>query len=273
MRIPKRVRTVLSSIQVDPDADDLQQQLQFTKSGGLRRLLGTNFKCKKGEGREVLTAVMHLAPSWESGFNTCAFATNCASVCIKYTGQLVTNASLRARISKTLLLRLFPDAFIAQLRMELHQHIYLAGVKGMSPAVRLNGTSDVLWERHGFMEDFPQVQFYDYTKVPLERRKPPANYHLTYSLSESPESLGWALAYLEAGHNAAAVFQSLDGKTRTTAKAAVEGLIGKEWMGYPVVSGDEDDIRFWDPPGHWIALYAKGPATKDTSGFVQRLSA
>jgi hypothetical protein len=142
------VRAELRSLGIDPDSDDLQQQLQFTKSG-LRGLFGKNLKIEKGEARRVLTAVMHLSPEKESGFNTCAFATNCATVCIKKTGQLVTPASLRARICRTLLLKLFPDAFMAQLRMELSQHCYLAGVKGMKPAVRPNGTSDELWEKEG----------------------------------------------------------------------------------------------------------------------------
>lgn len=267
------VRAVLRSLEIDPDSVDLRQQLQFTKTGRLRSLLGNSFKTRLGEARQVLTAVMHLSPEKESGFNTCPFATSCPSVCIKKTGRLVTEISLRARISKTLLLRLFPDEFMRQLRLELDQHCFLAGVKGMQPAVRLNGTSDVLWEKYEFMEDYQNLQFYDYSKVPLEKRSPPANYHLTFSLSEDRRSMGRALTYLREGRNAAAVFQSWDGTTRATAKAAVKALVKRgAWTGYPVISGDEDDIRFWDPPGHWVALYAKGPATKDLSGFVQRLS-
>jgi hypothetical protein len=44
------------------------------------------------------------------------------------------------------------------------------------------------------------------------------------------------------------------------------------WQGYPVVDGDKDDLRFLDPKGgHIVALYAKGKAKKDTSGFVQEV--
>ena len=273
MRITERAREVLGPIGVDVDASNLQHQLQFTKSGRLRKLLGYNFKVKKGENQNVLTAIMHLAPAYESGFNVCPFATNCASVCINKTGQLVTNMAYVCRVSKTALWKLFPDAFLDQLRMELSQHIYLAGVKGMKPAVRLNGTSDVPWERTGIVDEFPNLTFYDYSKWPLEFRKPGSNYHLTYSLSESEPAMLHALQYLKAGHNAAAVFQSEGGTTRTTAKAAVQRLLeAGEWMGYPIISGDNDDIRFDDPPGHWIALYAKGPATKDITGFVRRVA-
>jgi len=268
-----QAKEVLRSIGVDPDSTHLQQQLQFTKSGQLRKLIGSNFKVDKGKGKMVNTAIMHLAPAWESGFNTCPFATNCANICINKTGQLVTNMAYVARVSKTAFWNLFPEAFLEQLRMELRQHTYLSGVKGMKPAVRLNGTSDIAWERYGIVDEFPDLQWYDYTKWPLEHRRPSDNYHLTYSLSESDKSLDMALSYLDAGHNAAAVFQSSDGTTRSTAKAAVERLLSAgSWMGYPIVSGDEDDIRFDDPPGAWIALYAKGKATKDTTGFVRRVA-
>ena len=40
------------------------------------------------------------------------------------------------------------------------------------------------------------------------------------------------------------------------------------WHGYPVVSGDETDLRFKDPRGVVIGLYAKGHAKQDQTGFV-----
>ena len=269
----ERVREGIRSIGLDPDDANLRDRLRYTKTGRLRQLFGKNFKCMKGEGQGVLTAVMHLSPAIESGFNTCPFATSCADVCIKTTGQLVTGMARTARVSKTLFYHLFREDFMEQLRMELHQHMYLAKIKGMKPAVRLNGTSDILWERSGVIDEFQDIYWYDYTKVPLEKRSPPSNYNLTFSLSEDPESMGRAVRYLEAGHNAAVVVQTAAGMTRTTAKEASRQIVeAGVWNGFPVVSGDEDDIRFWDPPGHWVILHAKGPATKDTTGFVQRVS-
>ncbi len=35
-----------------------------------------------------------------------------------------------------------------------------------------------------------------------------------------------------------------------------------------VIDGDRDDLRFLDPKNVVVALYAKGKAKKDTSGFV-----
>lgn len=72
------------------------------------------------------------------------------------------------------------------------------------PMVRLNGTSDILWERKGFtlqekyakrlgveakyynnlMELFPDVQFYDYTKIAGRfNNNLPKNYDLTFIYS------------------------------------------------------------------------------------------
>jgi hypothetical protein len=60
---------------------------------------------------------------------------------------------------------------------------------------------------------------------------------------------------LAAGMNAAVVFR--------------EAMTKETWQGLPVVNGDADDLRILDPEGgHIVALYAKGKAKRDTSGFV-----
>ena len=41
------------------------------------------------------------------------------------------------------------------------------------------------------------------------------------------------------------------------------------YMGLPVFNGDESDLRFLDPKGVIVGLYAKGKAKKDTTGFVK----
>ena len=273
MRAKERVGLALRSIGLDPDDPQLINRLRFTKTGRVRNILGKSFKTMKGEGEGVFTAVAHLSPEKESGYNTCAFATSCPEKCINGTGQMVFEGARIARISRTVFFKMFPDQFFDQLRMEIDRHIWLSKVKGMTPAVRLNGTSDVPWEDYGIVQEYENIQWYDYTKYPLERRNPPPNYHLTFSLSEDPESMDRALEYLAQGRTAAIVVQSVNGNTRGTAVKAAGRLVNKgELFGFPVVSGDEDDIRFWDPPGHWVVLHAKGQATKDTTGFVYRVA-
>jgi hypothetical protein len=109
------------------------------------------------------------------------------------------------------------------------------------------------------MEQFPEVQFYDYTKdIKRVRKALPDNYHLTLSYSEA--STRYSDMVLDQmckhqGHNMAVVFRDKD-------------KIPKTYMGFKVVDGDKDDLRFLDPKGVVVALYAKGKAKQDASGFV-----
>jgi hypothetical protein len=107
------------------------------------------------------------------------------------------------------------------------------------------------------MAAFPNVQFYDYTKIPVSRRNPASNYHLTFSLSESNDAD--ALDALDAGYNVAAVF---DIKSRG-------GNLPESFMGREVINADDSDVRFYDPSGVIVGLKAKGAARGDTSGFVR----
>ena len=55
---------------------------------------------------------------------------------------------------------------------------------GKKPALRLNGTSDIDYRK--IANEFPNIQFYDYTKVYNRVSKEiPKNYHLTISYSEA----------------------------------------------------------------------------------------
>jgi len=138
---------------------------------------------------------------------------------------------------------------------------------GMTPVVRLNGTSDIRWELfpvhrngetfHNIFEAFPDIQFYDYTKLP-NRVRIPSNYHLTFSLNESNSSD--AKKMLDSGMNVAVVFRGKASK-----------FPAKFW-GKPVVNGDDSDLRFLSigtTGAVIVGLSAKGKARKDTSGFVQ----
>jgi hypothetical protein len=50
----------------------------------------------------------------------------------------------------------------------------------------------------------------------------------------------------------------------------VEDMLLKkqQFLGLDLVDGDDDDVRILDPMGVVVALYAKGKAKKDTTGFV-----
>jgi len=121
------------------------------------------------------------------------------------------------------------------------------------------------------LETFPDVQFYDYTKHPERalknaRGEHPANYHLTFSRSETNDAD--VARVLTAGGNVAAVLKFC-GCKRTCKHETPDGL---EYYGRPVVSGDHDDLRPLDPRGVIVGLKAKGLARTDTSGFVIDIS-
>jgi hypothetical protein len=162
-----------------------------------------------------------------------------------------------ARVAKTKFFADDREEFKAQLRKDILELIKKAEKLGMSPAVRLNGTSDIGFEimYADLLAEFPSVQFYDYTKVKSRmlrylQGKAPANYSLTFSRAESNTVDAWEIMSL--GGNVAAVFKE----------------VPTEYMGFKVIDGDESDARFLDERGVIVGLKAKGLAKKDTTGFV-----
>jgi len=253
----------------------LSSTLEGFRQGSPRKLLGSSAKVEKGGKQGVLTAQMFLSPPGDnSGVNLCPMAGACKEICIIETGNLATNKEGRpSRISRTLWFSLFPEQFLAVLDREIASFAARAERLGKKPALRLNGTSDVLWERYDVPQRHPAVQFYDYTKLPAKaRRNRPPNYHLTYSFSEDSRSMQRAREWLAEGGNVAVVIGALGDYSLKAAKQASAAVSQRtSWEGYPTLAADADDVRFWDDPGHWAVLYAKGPALRDHSGFVVRV--
>lgn len=227
----------------------------------MKLLSESNPKTLKGESEGYLTFIMHLAPGSLSGFNVCPGASaGCLFVCLNTAGRGHMKMIQDARIRRTRLYFEDRPTFMAKLVDEVGKGIRKAERKGLIPVFRLNGTSDIRWETvqvdgySNIFEMFPNVQFYDYTKL-SNRRNIPANYHLTFSRSESNEELlDEAVAN---GMNLAVVF--------STKK---KDELPSRYRSLPVVDADETDLRFLDPAGSVCGLRAKGKASKDTTGFV-----
>ncbi len=248
---------------------------------GFTLLTPGNPKTEKGRGAGYWTFILHLAPARLSGFNVCPMATKgCAAACLNTAGRGgimaghgiltaddvangIRNTIQHARIRRTRLYFQDRDAFMTALVADVAKAIRKATRAGYTPAFRLNGTSDIRWETvrdasgRTIFDMFPNVQFYDYTKIP-NRKAIPANYALTFSLADGNDEQ--ALTAYAAGLNVAAVFRD---------KATVARVIQSGFLGLPVANGDDTDLRFLDPKGHVIALYAKGNAKRDASGFVR----
>jgi len=172
------------------------------------------------------------------------------------------NVVQKARARKTAWFAADRDGFMAQLVIDTTKFIKYCAKQSVQPVIRLNGTSDIRWERipigsyASIFEMFPDVQWYDYTKIANRKTNHIKNYHLTFSYSEANPLYKKQIEIAKAkGMNMAVVFRSIV-------------TIPHHFMNRPVISGDADDLRFLDPAGVVVSLYAKGRAKKDQSGFV-----
>jgi len=224
-----------------------------------QKILGidSNAKTKKGLAFDYSTAIIYLSPSKKSGKNLCAHSSEgCENACLDTSGMGAMANVQEARLKKTLYFLNERDLFVAQLKKEIHNFVKTSKKKGITPCVRLNGTSDLPWHNIGdIMQEFSEIQFYDYTPN-LQRMMQflngdlPKNYHLTFSRKENNDT---ACFYVLAnGGNVAMVFNE----------------IPSTFKGFEVVNGDESDLRFLDKKGVIVGLKAKGKGRQDKSGFV-----
>lgn len=240
----------------------------FSRFPGKLLGLDTNAKTVKGERYGVKTAILYLAPADLSGVNLCALAALalCKDPCLFSAGRGAMSTVMLSRLRKTLFFLQHREAFMAQLANEIAQLQAKAQRQGFKLLIRLNGTSDIRFENiaagsaRNIFEAFPAVQFYDYTKI-ANRRNVPANYDLTFSYSGAPAYAPHVNRAVANGERIAVVFRN---------RATVDRMLanGETFLGLPVVDGDDSDIRHVDPRGAVVALYAKGKARQDTSGFV-----
>ena len=229
------------------------------------KLLSTaNPKIQKGTKLGYLSFILHLAPADLSGRETCPKRTaGCTAACLNTAGRggmfkrgENTNMIQKARIRKTKYFFEDRDAFMMDLAQDIEKAIRFAARKGLTPVFRLNGTSDLSWEKYtvpstgqNIFEYFSFVQFYDYTKVLGRKVSQYKNYHLTFSKADGNDS-----------DVAEALFQGM----------SVVAVYDKIPAGVP--SADETDLRFLDAKGVMLGLKAKGRAKKDYSGFVIRVT-
>ena len=205
----------------------------------------TNYKSKKNQSLGIDTYFLSLAQSDTSGFNVCPMAnktneqnrnkSNCSLVCVAKNGNGNYPNVVQSRIAKTK--RFFEDRqnFLNELVVEISKAIIKSNNKNITPTFRLNAYSDIKWEsvkvnkfgNNTIFELFPDIQFYDYTKIP--DRITPFNYALTYS---HWGKWGATNNAMKQGQNVAMVFD---------AKKTEE--LPKTFNGRSVVDGDKTDLR------------------------------
>lgn len=236
------------------------------KSLGLpyKTILGeSSAKTIKGQSIGYLTGIVYLVPD----DNLCPLAkfAGCFEGCLKSSGRGAFNSVQLARQSKTDFFYQNQKAFLLSLCADIWTLQNRAKNLSLIPLVRPNGTSDIPFENLPVIDDknifqlFPDVQFYDYTKHPSRNLegKTFGNYDLTYSFSAiTPKPI--SIKGLTNKHNSrvAVVFQK-------------QSEIPDSFRSWPVIDGDNTDVRHIEPKGVVVALYAKGKAKREKNGFVQ----
>lgn len=234
-----------------------------------KAMLGFNSNAKTIKGNTIgyYTGILYLAPSDISGFQVCPMAklAGCETACLYTSGRGAFNSTQIARIKKTKEFFENRDWFMQNIVKDIEAGIRKANKLGQELLIRLNGTSDIKFEHVSFvdidgkkyaniMDRFPMVQFYDYTKIP-NRTDLPKNYDLTFSYSGVVTFQKFNKIAIAKRMRIATVFRT-------------EESIPKSYLGMPVISGDKSDVRHIEDRGTVVALYAKGKAIKDKSGFV-----
>jgi hypothetical protein len=228
-----------------------------------------NPKAAKAQSFGWLNAIHYMAPHKLAGVgNLCGDASpGCIKICLgQHSGAAIYYPSvIQSRIAKARRFMRERAAYMRDMARAIEAAYRKAQRDGLLLCVRPNGSTDLAWE--GLKGDdglslvaaFPSIQFTDYTKsfkraLAHAQGKMPANYHLTFSHSET--NAAQCLQILAAGGNVAIVFAN--------------GLPDM-WNGFRVINGDLHDLRHLDPRGVVVGLSPKGPkAKRDQSGFVVR---
>lgn len=219
-----------------------------------------NIKIEKSIEFGYYSAILHLSPANSSGYEVCpGRSAGCTNACNNGSGWGRFDSCQGARIKKTIKLFENRPEFISQLHKSINSHVVSCKNKGLKPAIRLNGTSDLPWwsRKYGcIIQAHPEVQFYDYTKVLgyLNPAKSKAtkldNYFQVFSRSENNmRSVKKAISW---GYSVAVSFELNENKE-----------LPKSFMGLPVVNGDKHDLLFTHKNQCIVGLRFKHPRDKN----------
>jgi len=210
---------------------------------------------------DELTLTVYMAPAKMSGYEVCPGRTaDCTNLCLNQSGKNIGPQKIKGdfinkcRITKTKLFFEERDFFMDWLIAEIEAAKRKAKRMTYKLSIRLNNTSDINPEeftRNGknLLEMYPDLQFYDYTKVPSRVKlmdKYP-NYDVTFSYT---------------GYNLSKCQEMLLNKIRV---AVVFKNVPEEWEGYPVIDGDAYDMRYKDDKQVIVGLKYKTVRNKLSS--------
>ena len=232
----------------------------FNYLGGLKK----SAKMMKSYTHNVATYCVYLAPANMAGctkkgtrINVCPMSQHCKELCLNSAGHnkadILSNGKENikhsliniSRIKKTKLFYNDRDLYMDILIHEINRDRSYAERHGMEFSVRLNGTSDLspeIMKKDGknILEIFPDVQFYDYTKV--YNRTKLMKFYPNYDITFSYDGYNWDQCeqFLNDGGKVAVVFDS--------------ETMPKTYKGYKVIDANGYDMRYLDPKGCIMGL-------------------
>jgi len=243
--------------------------MELTTKASAKRLTGLSYlgdtvasvKHRKAGKYGELTYSLYLAPAKTSGYEVCPGRTKeCTKFCLNESGMNTMTTKVKgdvindSRIKKTKLFFEEREFFMKWLMFEIKAAQNKAIRMNYNFSVRLNNTSDIspldfVLDGKNILELFPTTIFYDYTKVKerTELIKEYSNYNLTYSYT---------------GYNLTECEKMLLNKINV---AVVFKMIPENFMGYPVIDGDKNDLRYRDDNGIIVGLKYKRTRNKLTS--------
>jgi hypothetical protein len=238
---------------------------------GLSYLGNVNHSAKheKNAKYNEMVYALYLAPAKLSGYNVCPKSNaECRLLCLNESGQnkMDKGKITAARIKKTKLFFEDRQFFMEWLVAEIKKYKIKAASQGYHFSVRLNNTSDISpeqfhleidGERKNVLQLFPDVQFYDYTKV--DNRVDIVHKYKNYDLTFSFDGYNWNICekMLKSGVRVAVVFAK---------------HLPEQWRGFNVITGDDYDVRYRDASNVIIGLkfkHVRNKYTKDMKFIVQ----
>lgn len=249
--------------------------MEFTTISAAKKLTGLSYvgmvnnssKHEKAYKFNEMVYTIYLAPAKSSGYEVCPGRTkNCTEACLSQSGRNIMDQGREiingSRIKKTRLFFEEKEFFMRWIIKEINKSEQMAKDQEFRFSVRLNNTSDISpedFELEGIniLEIFPDIQFYDYTKVPerVQLLSKYDNYDLTFSYNG--QNMDTCKQMLSQGIRVAMVFDK----------------VPDQYMGYKVVDGDKYDMRYLDPKDCIVGLKYKKVRNKlrDNNDFVIKL--
>jgi hypothetical protein len=219
----------------------------------IKLLTTENAKTIKGETQGYKTAIIYMIPDAK----LCPFSkiAGCAISCLVNSGNARFENVNSGRAKRTRYFYENQSMFMEQLFAEIKLFEIQAKKEGFIPVIRLNGTSDISYEEipvlgyNNIFEAFPQIQFYDYTKIVNRLTKTlPANYDLTFSYSAENDYQPYVQHAISLNARISVVFHTKK--------------LPDTFLGLPVIDGDKHDLRFQEPPNTIVGLKFKRPTNK-----------